>query len=484
MDTTTKTRIVQNTVFVLIAQITNIFLQMVYLVVAARYLGNVQFGKLSFAMAFTQMFLAVTDLGLFNYAVKEISRKKEAAHRYFINLFVLKLLLGICVLTIIAFIISILNYPRDTIITTYLLSLGLCLFSLNTTFHAVFQSYERLEYISMTMILFFVINVSLAIIALFMGKNIITLACINCIAGIVVFITNLFILCKKFFIPKLTIDLPFCKEMLFYSLPIGIGAVCWSFYNRIDVSLLSFMKGDVSVGEYTAAYRLTNTLAFIPSAYMSAIFPIMAKQYIDTPTPLLNTLCQKSCKLMIIIALPVAMTLTLRAPAIINLLYGKAYGNAVNSLRILSWTILFTFISNIFSYLLISTFKTSKEYTLYAVMGLVLNVACNCLFIPMFDLNGAAISTVITEAFIFMLYYRSIKKKGFCIPLFKLAIRPFAASLPIIWILYFWDTKNIFVTVSVSIIVYFSILIMIKGIKRDETKEVWGILKNFHAYRH
>jgi len=66
MDTTTKTRIVQNTVFVLIAQITNIFLQMVYLVVAARYLGNVQFGKLSFAMAFTQMFLAVTDLGLFN----------------------------------------------------------------------------------------------------------------------------------------------------------------------------------------------------------------------------------------------------------------------------------------------------------------------------------------------------------------------------------------------------------------------------------
>lgn len=484
MDTTTKTRIVQNTVFVLIAQITNIFLQMVYLVVAARYLGNVQFGKLSFAMAFTQMFLAVTDLGLFNYAVKDISRKKEAAHRYFINLFVLKLLLGICVLTIIAFIISILNYPPDTTITTYLLSLGLCLFSLNTTFHAVFQSYERLQYISITMILFFVVNVSLGVIALLMGKNIIALACINCIAGIVVFITNLFILCKKFFIPKLTIDIPFCKEMLFYSLPIGIGAVCWSFYNRIDVSLLSFMKGDVSVGEYTAAYRLTNTLAFIPSAYMSAIFPIMAKQYIDTPTPLLNTLCQKSCKLMIIIALPIAMTLTLSAPTIINLLYGKAYGNAVNSLRILSWTILFTFISNIFSYLLISTFKTSKEFTLYALLGLVLNVGCNCLLIPILDLNGAAISTVITEVFILMLYYRSVTKEGFYIPLLQLAIKPFLASLPIVCIVYFWDIKNIFVAVSVSLIIYFSILIVIKGIQRDEIKEVWGILKNFHAYRH
>jgi len=419
MDANSKTRVIQNTLFILIAQITNIFLQMVYLVVAARYLGNVQFGKLSFAMAFTQMFLAVTDLGLFNYAVREISRKKVEAHRYFINLFVLKLLLGICVLTIIAFIISILNYPSDTIITTYLLSLGLCLFSLNTTF-----------------------------------------------------------------IPKLIIDIPFCKEMLFYSLPIGIGAVCWSFYNRVDVSLLSFMKGDVSVGEYTAAYRLTNTLAFIPSAYMSAIFPIMAKQYIDVPTPLLNTLCQKSCKLMFIIAFPIALILTLRAPTIIDLLYGKAYCNAVISLRILSWTILFTFISNIFSYLLISTFKTSKEFTLYALLGLVLNVGCNCLLIPILDLNGAAISTVITEVFILMLYYRSVTKEGFYIPLLQLAIKPFLASLPIVCIVYFLDIKNIFVAVSVSIIIYLSILIVIKGIQRDEIKEVWGILKNFHAYRH
>jgi len=483
MDTTTKTRIVQNTVFVLIAQITNIFLQMVYLVVAARYLGNVQFGKLSFAMAFTQMFLAVTDLGLFNYAVKEISRKKEEAHRYFINLFVLKLLLGICVLTIIAFIISILNYPPDTIITTYLLSLGLCLFSLNTTFHAIFQSYERLQYISITMILFFVVNVSLGIIALLMGRNIITLACINCVAGIVVFITNLFILCRKFFIPKLMISIPFCKEMLLYSLPIGIGAICWSFYNRIDVSLLSFMKGDVSVGEYTAAYRLTNTLVFIPSAYMSAIFPIVAKQYINVPTPLLNTLCQKSCRLMFIIAFPIAMMLTLSAPTIIDLLYGKTYCNAVNSLRILSWTIIFTFISNVFGYVLISTFKTSKEYTLYALLGLVLNVGCNCILIPLFDLNGAAMSTVITEAFIFVLYYRSVTKKGFCIPLPQLAIKPFLASLPILWTMQFLDTKNIFVAVSVSLIIYFSILVVIKGIQRDEIKGIWAILKNFHAYR-
>ncbi len=479
MDTNSKTRVIQNTLFILIAQVTNILLQMVYLVAAARYLGNIQFGKLSFAMAFTQMFLPVTDLGLFNYVVRETSQKKEEVQRYFSNLFALKFFLGFCVLFIITSIIVILGYPADTIIATHLLGLGLCLFSLNTTFHAIFQSHERLKYISITMMIYFAANVSLSIIALLTGRNIITLACINCIAGSIVFITNTIILCKYFFIPKITFDIPFCKEMLLYSLPIGIGAISWSFYNRIDTTLLSIMKGDISVGEYTAAYRLTNTMTFIPSAYLSAMFPVMVRQYHGESTPLLNALCQKSCRLMLIIAFPIALVFSLSAPSIIEFLYGKSYINATAPLRILSCTTLFTFVNHVFSYVLISTFKTSKEYTLYAVLGLILNVMCNCLLIPIFDLNGAAVSTVITEVFILMVYYRSIMMKGFYIPLPQLALKPFLASLPVIWIIYTFNIKNIFVITSLSLVIYCSVLIMIKGIQQNELKEIINILKDF-----
>ncbi len=478
MNDDVTTRVAQNTLFILVAQITNIILQMAYLIFAARYLGNTQFGKLSFAMAFTQMFLAATDLGLFNYVVRETSRKKEEAQRYFVNLFALKFFLGFCVVCIITSAILILGYPTDTMLTTHLLGLGLCLFSLNTTFHAIFQSHERLKYISITMMMYFAVNISLSIIALLMGKNIITMACMNCIAGGVVFITNTIILCKYFFIPRITFDISFCKEMLLYSLPIGIGAISWSFYNRIDTTLLSIMKGDVSVGEYTAAYRLTNTLAFIPNAYLSAIFPIMAKQYHGEFTPILNALCQKSCRLMIITAFPIALVISLSAPSIIELMYGKSYTNATNPLRILSWAILFTFVNHVFSYVLISTFKTSKEYTLYALLGLILNVTCNCILIALFDLNGAAVSTVVTEAFIFILYYRSITKKGFRIPLLQLTAKPFLASLPIVGIIYFLDIKNIAIIITLSLVIYCLTLIMIKGIQQDELKYILSILKD------
>ncbi len=486
MNVGTKTRVVKNTLFVLAAQITNIILQMVYLVVTARYLGNVQFGKLSFALAFTQMFLPVTDLGLFNYVVREVSKKlgsinseqeREAVNQYFVNLLMSKAFLGLCVLTLIASLVLILGYPADTMLTVYLLGVGLCLFSLNTAFHAIFQSYEKLAYIGVTMTLFFVINVSLGCFAAFMGKNVITLAAINCVAGVVMFAANVSIFCKKFFLPKLTINILFCKEMLVYSMPIGIGAVCWSFYNRIDTTLLSLIKGDMSVGEYTAAYRLTNTLAFIPSAYLSAVFPLMANQYGDRPNLLLTKLCQKSCRFMFILAFPLAFMLAANAPAIIELLYGKTYLNSVNSLRILSCAIIFTFVSSVLGYLLLSTYKTSREYTLYAIVGLVINVFCNCLLIPVFDLHGAAASTVITECCILVFYAWSIARKGFRLSLAQSAVKPFLACLPAVCIVFAFDMKNVFMSIPLSLTVYFLVLFMIRGIQRDELREITNLLK-------
>lgn len=486
MNTGIKTRVVKNTLFVLVAQITNILLQMLYLIVTARYLGNVQFGKLSFALAFTQMFLPVTDLGLFNYVVREISRKlglvnseqeRDIVNRYFVNLLASKAFLGLCVLTLIASLVLILGYPTDTILAVYLLGIGLCLYSLNTSFHAIFQSYERLVYISVTMILFFAVNVLLSCLALFMGKDIIALAVIHCIAGIVMFVANLSILCKKFFLPKLTINIHFCREMLIYSIPIGIGAVSWSFYNRIDATLLALMKGDASVGEYTAAYRLTNTLAFIPSAYLSAVFPIIANQYNDKPNLLLSKLCQKSCRFMFIIAFPLAFVLAANAPAVVELLYGKTYLNSVISLRILSCTILFTFVSSVLGYLLLSTYKTSREYTLYAILGLIINIFCNCLLIPRFDLHGAAISTVITECCIFMFYAWSITQKGFRLSIVQSAVRPLLACLPAVCIAFVFDIKNIFVFVPLSFIIYAIALFTFGGIQRSELREITSILK-------
>ena len=474
MNKIDKAKVTKNTLFILSAQVINILLQMVYLIFAARLLGNIQFGKLSFVIAFTQMFLAVVDFGLFNYCVREIAKKKEEANSYFVNLFLLKLIFGMSVLGMMVIIVKSLGYPAEIIITTLIFGVGLLLFSLNTVFHAVFQSFEKLKYISITMVVFFGINVTLSIIVLVMGKDIVTLACVNCLAGGVAFFINLIILLKKFFVPKLSIDLQFCKQMLFLAMPIGIGAICWSFYNRIDVTLLSYIKGDVSVGEYTAAYRLVNTLAVIPHAYLSAVYPIMARY--NTDKLYLNDLCRKSCRLMIAIAFPVVIALNLFAPQLIEVLYGTEYSNAISSLRILSGAVIFIFISNIFGYLLISTFKTSKEYTLYAIMGLGLNIACNCFLIPLYDLKGAALSTVITEVFILGMYYRSALKLGFCVDLTALIAKPLIVTVCLLCFVYLLGIKSIF-TLSLLMMSYLMIIMKMKVICWQEIKEAVNILK-------
>lgn len=476
MDRIIKTRIVKNTLFVSIAQVVNMMLQMIYIVFTARYLGNVQFGKLSFAIAFTQMFLSVTDFGLFNYAVREISKNKERSNNIFVNLFILKSFLGVTVLSVIAIIVFVLGYPSETVITVVLFGVGLWIFSLNTSFHAVFQSFEKLKYISLTMICFFVVNVSLSMVVLALGKNIITLACINCLAGGVVFIVNSIILIKYFFVPKFTFDIRYCKKMLLMAAPIAIGAVFCSFYNRIDVALLSFLKGDVSVGEYTAAYRLTNTFALIPHAFLSAVFPIMAREGVDISNTFLIDLCKKSCRLMIAAAFFFIMILNLFAPMIIEFLYGGNYTNATTPLRILSFAILFTFVSNIFAYILISKFKTSRDYTIYAVLGFVINIVVNMILIPLYGIKGAAICTVVTELFIFIMYYRAVWKSGIHIILSKDFLKHFFVSFLVLGIVYFLKIDNIAMLLIVLAFYIFSI-IMVRAVQINEIKNLFDIVR-------
>jgi len=61
-----------------------LFILMIY---AARLLGVVSFGKFTFALAFSMLTIILSDLGINTLLIREISRKKDLANKYFINAF-------------------------------------------------------------------------------------------------------------------------------------------------------------------------------------------------------------------------------------------------------------------------------------------------------------------------------------------------------------------------------------------------------------
>jgi len=80
--------IAKNTGVLAISQVITSILGFVLLIYLARYLGEVGFGKYSFAVSFTALFSIVANLGINNYIIRELARNKELTNEYLTNVLI------------------------------------------------------------------------------------------------------------------------------------------------------------------------------------------------------------------------------------------------------------------------------------------------------------------------------------------------------------------------------------------------------------
>ena len=77
------------------AEIISKLLLFVVMIYAAKLLGVASFGKFSFALSFSMLTMILADLGINSMLIREISREKILASKYFINALTAKIFLAL-----------------------------------------------------------------------------------------------------------------------------------------------------------------------------------------------------------------------------------------------------------------------------------------------------------------------------------------------------------------------------------------------------
>lgn len=199
--------------------------------------------------------------------------------------------------------------------------------------------------------------------------------------------------------PQFKIDFGLWKYLIKECLPLALSSIIIIIYSRIDVIMLSIMKGDVPVGLYSAAYKLSDPFLLIPSALGVSLFPIMFKSFRNSREELIR-IYELSFKYILIIMLPIAIITTLLADRIIMLIYGDAFEGSATALQLI-WALIFTSLNSILSHLLVSMGE-QKLSTVGHTLCAVVNVVLNFFPIPVLSYNGASIATVATSAVFFI----------------------------------------------------------------------------------
>lgn len=471
----TVRRIYKNTLYLGTAETISRILQFVVMLYAARLLSQQNFGMFSFALSLSFIAIIFADLGIFTLLVREISRNKGLVTKYIVNAFFVKIVLSFITFIVIVAILNALNYPQETRQIVYIIWIFSILSTFTQLFFSIFRAFEKMFYDALLKIIRMVMLAISSLYVLFKGYGIVTFSYTFVFVEAFVLLIALFIALKKFIKFKISIDFLFIKSMLKKAFPFGLAFIFGGIYFYIGSVMLSKIKGDVEVAIFSAAYNIILALLFIPTVYTTAIFPVLSRYYNQSKSEL-KLLYEKSFKYLYIIGLPISLGLFLLAERIIFLLYGGKYSSSVIALQIISLYLLIKFINFLLGIVLSSIDKQNKRM-LGQGLTAGFNILLNLFLIPIIGFVGAALSTLITEIFLFVIYYMFVSKSWYFYNFIKILSKPIIAVIVMVLFIKF-SSFGLIATILLSAIIYFVLLLVLRTLDKEDYEIIRSIFKN------
>jgi PST family polysaccharide transporter len=181
------------------------------------------------------------------------------------------------------------------------------------------------------------------------------------------------------------------RNLVKASWPLVIAGLSVSVYMRIDQVMLGAMLGDTGVGIFSAAVRISEALYFLPVAVAASVAPALTAAHSRSQIDYERRFLQVT-RLLVWLAIAVALGLALLSGPIIGFLYGARYAGAAPVLAIHAWCgVLVSF--GVCGTLWLTNAGHFRNQMFQTMAGAGMNVALNLLLIPRAGVVGAAIAS-------------------------------------------------------------------------------------------
>ena len=468
-----KISLAKNTIYSAITSLTSFFL-LILLILAGRYLGDVNYGIFTFSLAFIFVIEVFTDFGLSELSQRSVTRDKDLALKYFGNLLVWKLIVSVIVFIVLFLTINLLKSSPETRFTVYLLGFANILKSFKLTCRAFFRAFERFDLDCLTMYIERSALLAVGVVVLILGGGLISFALVFVVVRVFDLALTFGILNWKIvkIVPKF--NFTFLKKLQIEALPFGLFFVIITLYSYVDTVMLSFIRTDAEVGWYNAAYKIHEGLTVFPFIICAVLYPRLSQLFVLNKKAH-SLLSARAAKYMFITSLPILICGIILSKDIINILFGEGFQNSVVALQILLVGVVFVFQIPLFQIILNSVDK--QKVVMYAgLVGLIVNIFLNLLLIPRYGFKGAAATTVMSELIIFIVYYFYLCRSYLKTSIWKLSLKPLFASLIVGGLLWKFNGLPLFLLVFLILGLYLFLLFSFKVFDREERDLVYRLI--------
>lgn len=394
--------VAENFGYLTLLQIAGYVFPLITMPYLARVIGVDGFGKIAFASVVVVWFQTIADWGFNLSATRDVAqnkKNKEKVSAIFSNVLWARCLLTLLSGLLLAIIVSIVPYLRESaaiIFVTFLLVPGHILFP-----DWFFQALEKMKYTTIFNLLIKLLFTVAVFIFIKDKEDYIIQPLLNTIGFLICGVGAMYIILKKW---GYTIYKPRWKDIVKTikdSTDVFLNNLMPNFYNSFSVMLLGFFGGSSANGIYNGGDKFPSILNQFLSILSRAFYPFLSRR-LDKHS--------FYAKLNIGISLIGAIFLIVISPWLIRFMLGEEFENSIVVMQILSISIFFLALCNTYGNNYLIIYHQEKPLRNLTLASSVIGLTFSIPLVYYFSYIGAACTVLLCRALLGVGSYVLAKK--------------------------------------------------------------------------
>ncbi len=475
--TSTGGKLARDSFWMVSVQVYGRGLTLLFSLYAASALGVENFGIYGYAMAIITVMAAVSDFGANTFQIKQtaVLPSKDERRALLAGSLVVRSVLGFLGFAVIA-VVSI--FVSDNPIVGWLIFL----FGLGTFFNNIggafsytliglesFGLYGIISIFSQT------INFGAACLLIYLGYGLLGIGYAFSAWGFLSVILIAAIVMKKHYPPIFRISRKEISKFLRGAAPLGLTAILVTIYYKSDYIILEYYKGTGEVGLYSAAYVVVNALIFLPTTISTTLLPKLSFLKDNDPDRL-KIIYQYVFKYLFFAGFGLGCGALAVSSDLVAVIYPDDFASAYMALNILIWALALIFINSMQGNMLVALGK-QRLLPYIAGAAAAVNIGLNFIMIPRYGIQGAAFTTVLAEIVAGGSCMYILRNLNGPVYIIKVAVKTLAAGLSMYMFLLAIEDFSLFIRIPLGIVVYFAVLIILRGLTKTDLKPFKEMLK-------
>ncbi len=469
-----KLRIARNTAISLGGKMFAGALGLLSIVFMTRALGPDGFGVYNTVFAFLYIFSVFGDFGLSSFLAREIAKPGANERDVVSHIFFTRLILVLCSFAAAFLFLLITPYSPETKQGVFIAALGFLFLSLSGVLMGVYQKHLKTIVPAVADAAARTVQLAAVVYLYLSGGSVADFLWVF-VAGSALHFSIMCAYAKKYtkfiFSPSVSVVSRVVRE----SWPLALAAALILIYFKGDTLLLSFLKPQHDVGVYSVAYKVLENLIIFPAMFAGLVMPLLSRYFIESGERF-RLVFQKTLDVLVIAALPLAFGGIYCADAIIAIMAGVGFAEAVLPLQVLFVAMVFIFLGTLFGNAVIACNRQKTVLWVYGAAALF-NLTANLYFIERYSYLGAATVTAATELLVsagmLFIVYRAVR----FLPRATVFWKALAASLTMTLALFASPAQNILALFVVGTAVYGAALFALGGASASDLRVIRDLLR-------